>query len=75
MSSAGTDLAPKEMTNAWAFRFPDAAKAALADLDPREAIAVEFLFAGDGGGEDVRTAYVEVGDFAAAQAFEQIAQR
>jgi hypothetical protein len=75
MSSAGTDLAPKEMTNAWAFRFPDTAKAALADLDPRESIAVEFLFAGDGGGEDVRTAYVEVGDFAAAQAFEQIAQR
>jgi hypothetical protein len=75
MSPAGTDLAPKALTNAWAFRFPDAAKAALADLDPRESVAVEFLFAGDTGGEEVRTAYVEVGDFAAAQAFEQIAQR
>jgi len=74
MSPAGTDLAPRTMTNAWAFRFPDAARAALADLDPREAVAVEFLFAGDGG-EEVRTAYVEVGDFAAAQAFEKIAQR
>ncbi|HTX49790.1 MAG TPA: hypothetical protein VME40_10415 [Caulobacteraceae bacterium] len=75
MSPAGSDLAAKEMTDAWAFRFPDAAKAALADLDPREAVAVEFLFAGDSGGEDVRTAYIEVGDFAAAQAFERIAQR
>jgi hypothetical protein len=74
MSPAGTDLAPRTMTHAWAFRFPDAAKPALAALDPREAVAVEFLFAGDGG-EEVRTAYVEVGDFAAAQAFEQIAQR
>ena len=36
----------------------------LADLDPREAIAVEFLFPG----ERVRTAYVEVGDFAAGRA-------
>ena len=63
------------MTNAWAVRFPDAAQAALANLDPREAVAVEFLFAGDGDGEEVRTAYVEVGDFAVAEAFEKIAQR
>jgi len=75
MSSAGTDLAPREMTNAWAFRFPAPAEAALTQLDPRETIAVEFLFAGDGAGEEVRTAYVEVGDFAAARAFERIVQR
>jgi hypothetical protein len=40
-------------------------------LDPREAVAVEFLFSGD----RVRTAYVEVGDFAAGRAFLQVAAR
>ncbi|MDZ4370247.1 MAG: hypothetical protein U1C74_02340, partial [Phenylobacterium sp.] len=54
-----------------AFRFPQTAAKALADLDPREAVAVEFLFAGD----RVRTAYVEVGDFAAGRAFLQVAAR
>ena len=39
--------------------------AALATLDPREAVAVEFLFEGD----RTRTAFVEVGDFAAGTAF------
>ena len=41
---------------------------------PRESVAVEFLFAGDNG-EEVRTAYVDVGDFAAGQAFESLTQR
>jgi hypothetical protein len=50
------------------FRFPQAAIAQLADLDPREAVAVEFVFS-TGGRDRVRTAYVEVGDFAAAMAF------
>lgn len=67
MSPAGADLAPHGA--AWAVRFPSAATDALAALDPREAVAVEFLFAGDGP-EAVRTAYVEVGDFAAARAFQ-----
>jgi hypothetical protein len=62
------------MPGAVAFRFPAAAADALAGLDPREAVAVEFLFAGDGG-ESVRTAYAEVGDFAAARAFQAVAQR
>ena len=44
---------------------------ALGELDPREAVAVEFLFSGD----RVRTAYVEVGDFAAGRAFLQVAAR
>ena len=74
ISAAGTDLAPREMTHAWAFRFPAEAADALAGLDPRESVAVEFLFAGDNG-EEVRTAYVEVGDFAAARAFQALAQR
>jgi hypothetical protein len=74
MSPAGRDLAGTGMAGAWAFRFPIEAEAALATLDPREAVAVEFLFAGDDG-ETVRTAYVEVGDFAAGQAFESLAQR
>lgn len=51
-----------------AFRFPQAAIAQLADLDPREAVMVEFVFS-SGGRDATRTAYVEVGDFAAAVAF------
>jgi len=74
MSSAGRDLTAPGMASAWAFRFPPAAVAALAALDPREAVAVEFVFA-DGADEGVRVAYVEVGDFAAATAFQSIAQR
>jgi hypothetical protein len=74
MSLAGHDLKPAGAGEAWAFRFPAAASEALAGLDPRESVAVEFLFAGDNG-EDVRTAYVEVGDFAAARAFQSLDQR
>jgi hypothetical protein len=66
-----TELLPKGASEGWAFRFPAAAAAALAELDPREAVAVEFLFPG----ERVRTAYVEVGDFAAGRAFLQMAAR
>src|SRR5206468_3912837 len=55
----------------WAFRFPQPAARALAGLDPREAVAVDFLFPGD----RVRRAYVEVGDFAAGQAFVRMASR
>jgi hypothetical protein len=69
--AVGPELAPKGARGGAAFRFPVAAAQALAELDPREAVAVEFLFAGD----QVRTAYVEVGDFAAARAFLQVASR
>jgi len=68
---AEDELLPKGYASAWAFRFPAQAAAALAELDPREAVAVEFLFS-DGR---VRTAYVEVGDFAAGRAFLQVASR
>ncbi|MFI4933226.1 MAG: hypothetical protein ACHP7N_01280 [Caulobacterales bacterium] len=74
MSPAGGDLRPADLATGWAFRFPDQAQAALAELDPREAVAVEFLFAGDRE-DEARTAYVEVGDFAAGRAFETLAQR
>jgi hypothetical protein len=74
MTQAGSDLAGADLAGGWAFRFPAAAADALAGLDPREAVAVEFLFPGDDG-ETVRTAYVEVGDFAAARAFQALAQR
>ncbi|MEO8114152.1 MAG: hypothetical protein ABI655_07230 [Phenylobacterium sp.] len=70
-SVAGQDLLPKDAKAGWAFRFPAAAVRDLARLDPREAIMVEFLFQD----EVVRSAYVEVGDFAAGQAFVQVAQR
>lgn len=74
MSPGGTDLRAPGLTSAWAFRFPAAAAQAIANLDPREAVAVEFVFAGDGP-DQVRTAYVEVGDFAAGQAFETVSPR
>jgi hypothetical protein len=47
------------------FRFPAAAADALGQLDPREAVAVEFALA-DGRR---RTAWFEVGDFAAGRVF------
>jgi hypothetical protein len=75
-AEAGPDLLPRSSTNGgasdgWAFRFSDEAAAELARLDPRESVAVEFLFHGD----VIRRAYVEVGDFAAGRAFLQIAAR
>jgi len=57
-----------------AFRFPKAAAASLSALDPREAVAIDFVFAGPGG-DHVRTAYFEVGDFAAGRAFLAVNQR
>jgi hypothetical protein len=70
-SRAGADLLPRDVKTGWAFRFPDSAAVELSKLDPREAIAVEFLFPGD----VTRRAYVEVGDFAAGRAFLQVASR
>lgn len=72
-SAAGLDLLPRDLKSGWAFRFPVEAQRRLAELDPRESIAVEFLFAGDR--DTVRRAYVEVGDFAAGRAFLHMAQR
>lgn len=70
-SGAEDELLPKGYAQGWAFRFPAHAASALAELDPREAVRVEFLFPGD----RVRVAYVEVGDFAAGRAFLQVASR
>jgi hypothetical protein len=72
--SVDARLSPEPGKPAAVFRFPAAAANAIAALDPREAVSVEFLFAGRGG-DAVRTAYLEVGDYAAAQAFLTIAQR
>jgi hypothetical protein len=69
---ADRTLLPAGAASAVAFRFPAAASDALARLDPRESVAVEFLFS---SGQPVRTAYVEVGDFAAGRAFLATAQR
>jgi len=70
-SPAGLDLLPRDGRAGWAFRFPAQASRDLAVLDPREAVAVEFLFSND----VVRRAYIEVGDFAAGAAFLKLAQR
>ena len=71
---ADAALLPAGARTACAFRFPIAAATTLATLDPREAVAIEFLFAADGR-EQVRTAYIEIGDFAAGRAFLTTAQR
>jgi hypothetical protein len=51
-----------------AFRFSDAAAAALAELDPRELVTVEFVYPARSG-DRVVEAVVEVGDFAPAASF------
>ena len=68
------ELYPAKTSAAVAFRFPTWAMDTLSALDPREVVAVDFLFA-SGAGESVRTAYVEVGDFAAGRAFLAAGQR
>ncbi len=73
-SDADLSLLPRGAASGIAFRFPSAAADALANLDPREAVAVQFLFQGRRG-ETVRTAYIEVGDFAAGRAFLAAGQR
>ncbi|MDO8901487.1 MAG: hypothetical protein Q7V15_09045 [Phenylobacterium sp.] len=71
-SKAGLDLRPEAMGAGWAFRFPTEAAVRLTALDPREAVAVEFLFS---QGPAVRRVYVEVGDFAVGHAFLAMASR
>lgn len=73
-AEAVSSLLPPGATSGLAFRFPHSASDALARLDPREAVAVQFLFNGRAG-ESQRTAYVEVGDFAAGRAFLAAGQR
>lgn len=70
-AGAEAELLPKGYAGGWAFRFPTNAVQALSELDPREAVAVEFMLPGGRS----RVAYVEVGDFAAGRAFLQIASR
>jgi hypothetical protein len=67
-------LLPVGAKQAIAFRFPSGALPALTGLDPREAIAVDFVFAGPLG-DAPRRAYFEVGDFAAGLAFLGAGQR
>ena len=61
-------LLPTGAKTGLAFRFPATAADAMAQLDPREAVTVEFAFSSRDG-ETTRRAYVEVGDFAAGRAF------
>ncbi len=62
-------LLPTGAKTGMSFRFPREAGDVIARLDPREAITIEFVIQGRDGGETVRRAYVEVGDFAAGRAF------
>jgi hypothetical protein len=67
-------LLPVGAPAATAFRFPASAAQALAALDPRESVSVDFVFAGPSG-DQVRRAFFEVGDFSAGLAFLRVAQR
>lgn len=67
-------IAPKDGPAALGYHFPAAAIEALGQLDPRESVAIEFVFSG-AGRDVIRTAWIEVGDFAAGRAFLNIAQR
>lgn len=73
-SPASPKLAPAGAKSALLVRFPAAATEAMARLDPREAVMVEFLFTGRDR-DAVRRAYVEVGDFAAGRAFLNVEAR
>lgn len=66
---ASVSLLPTGAKTGIGFRFPIAAADAISRLDPREALTIEFSFAGRGGSDVVRKAYIEVGDFAAGRAF------
>jgi len=74
-AKADPTLLPHGAGQGVAFRFPKSAAQTLSGLDPREAVAIDFLFATANGAEQVRTAYVEVGDFAAGRAFLASSQR
>jgi len=65
---APPSLLPTGAKSGLAFQFPIAAADAISQLDPREAVTIEFAFNGRGG-EMTRKAYIEVGDFAAGRAF------
>ena len=71
---AGEEAAAEGFEGGWRFTFPASAATALDGLDPREAVAVDFLFAGRRG-DELRRAYIEVGDFAAGRAFLQLPDR
>jgi hypothetical protein len=71
---ADPTLTPAGAQAATAFRFPAGAADAMAALDPREAVTVEFLYAGRNG-DVIRRTFIEVGDFAAGRAFLAAARR
>lgn len=73
-STASPRLAPNGAKSAILVRFPSEAVEALARLDTREAVVIEFVFAGRDR-DAVRRAYVEVGDFAAGRAFLKVDAR
>lgn len=67
--SAPETLAPAGAQAARLHRWPAGTAAALAALDPREAVAADFVFSDRHGSETIRTAVFQVGDVAAALAF------
>lgn len=65
VSSAPSALLPAGQRQGEQWRFSEGAIEALAKLDPRETVAIEFVFRDD----SVAVARFEVGDFAAGRAF------
>jgi hypothetical protein len=72
--AADVRLRPAGARSAVIYRFPAEAIDEITALDPREAVVVEFLFSG-ASGDVARPAYIEVGDFAAGQAFIELDRR
>ncbi|CAN5239891.1 hypothetical protein BH09PSE1_BH09PSE1_27530 [soil metagenome] len=64
-AEAAAGLLAAERKDGQEWRFPDATADLIAQLDPREVFAVEFLFSDD----SVARATFEAGDFAAGRAF------
>ena len=65
VTDAAPGLRPTGSQSALRFGFTQAASDALSQLDPRETFVIELVFPG----ERIRSARLEVGDFAAARAF------
>jgi hypothetical protein len=71
---APKSLRPAGRGDALAFRFPAAAVAALERLDHHDTARLDFVTT-SWSGERTRSARIEVGDFAAARAFQQASAR
>lgn len=67
-STAAKSLLPAGASSGTTYQFPTEALSALARLDPREFATLELVYPGVKG-DRIATAWIEIGDLAAAEAF------